>query len=350
MAGVASSASYVMSTKALLVSVGAASPLPAIPAAAAISWVLKDGLGSLGMMFLASRLGTRFDSDTKRNKWRADVLHNCGVGLELCTPLVPSLFLPFASMANLLKGLAGITNGATRASFNKHFAQGENLGDLTAKAQTQGITAYLVGMTGGIGLSFMSVDEPASLPIFGCFGLLAAIQLYASFRALSSVQLKTLNLQRTSILIDRYLSKYQTVVESDDNQFSPESVSKMEKILLTPDYLSYPIRFGTSIDESLSGHIQELESIISPFIQERYFVHDVSGTIVVVIHRDASSLDILKAYFHAYCQAKQRLTTIDALQFTNNHFHKLIDILTDNGWNIQHSLLISPSGNRAFWK
>lgn len=47
--------------------------------AAAISWVLKDGLGALGNMLLVSRFGTKFDSDTKRNKWKGDILHNLGV-------------------------------------------------------------------------------------------------------------------------------------------------------------------------------------------------------------------------------------------------------------------------------
>lgn len=42
-------------------------------------------------------------------------------------------------MANVAKGLAGITSGATRAALNKHFSRSENLGDITAKAQTQGI-------------------------------------------------------------------------------------------------------------------------------------------------------------------------------------------------------------------
>lgn len=78
--GISGSATYVLSTKALLVSVGVSSTV-AIPGAAAISWVLKDGLGSLGMMAVASKLGTRFDSDTKRNKWRGDILHNVGVGV-----------------------------------------------------------------------------------------------------------------------------------------------------------------------------------------------------------------------------------------------------------------------------
>ena len=35
----------------------------------------------MGMMLLASKFGTRFDIDTKRTKWRADIIHNIGVGV-----------------------------------------------------------------------------------------------------------------------------------------------------------------------------------------------------------------------------------------------------------------------------
>jgi hypothetical protein len=58
--------------------------------------------------------------------------------LELLTPLVPRYFLFFASLANVCKGIAGITSGATKAALNNHFSVNSSLGDITAKAQSQG--------------------------------------------------------------------------------------------------------------------------------------------------------------------------------------------------------------------
>jgi glutamate N-acetyltransferase/amino-acid N-acetyltransferase len=37
----------------------------ALPAAATINWVLKDGLGRLGRLTVATRFGESFDSDLK---------------------------------------------------------------------------------------------------------------------------------------------------------------------------------------------------------------------------------------------------------------------------------------------
>lgn len=33
------------------------------------------------MMIIASKFGSQFDIETKRNKWRGDLLHNIGVGV-----------------------------------------------------------------------------------------------------------------------------------------------------------------------------------------------------------------------------------------------------------------------------
>jgi len=40
----------------------------ALPAAAAINWILKDGLGRLGRLSIAARFGNSFDSDLKARR------------------------------------------------------------------------------------------------------------------------------------------------------------------------------------------------------------------------------------------------------------------------------------------
>lgn len=52
-----------------------------IPTAAAISWVLKDGLGCLGMILVAGSFGSYFDIETKRMRWASDFLHLGGVAV-----------------------------------------------------------------------------------------------------------------------------------------------------------------------------------------------------------------------------------------------------------------------------
>ena len=46
-----------------------------LPAAATINWVLKDGLGRLGRLTVATRFGESFDSDLKRFRYTTSVIY-----------------------------------------------------------------------------------------------------------------------------------------------------------------------------------------------------------------------------------------------------------------------------------
>lgn len=59
-----SSMSSIFATQSLLLAVGVGAKR-SLPAAATINWVLKDGLGRLGRLTVATRFGESFDSDLK---------------------------------------------------------------------------------------------------------------------------------------------------------------------------------------------------------------------------------------------------------------------------------------------
>jgi hypothetical protein len=201
------SAAYVLSTSALLTSIGIGTTT-ALPLAATVNWVLKDGLGSLGMIGYAAYYGQRFDRDAKTTKWRADALFNVGVLLELLTPLVPGLFLPLASLANVAKGIGGLAAGASKAALHQTLARRDNLGDVTAKLYSQGITAYLLGMLLGIQTTF-AIASPLTSGTFvnawSAFALLTATHLYASHRALSLLHIPVLTQHRLSLLTQLFI-------------------------------------------------------------------------------------------------------------------------------------------------
>lgn len=77
---VLSSSGYLLCTHSMLTAVGVSSGT-SIPLSAAASWVLKDGLGSLGSMFVAKVYGSSFDHHTKRSRWTADCLFNLGAAV-----------------------------------------------------------------------------------------------------------------------------------------------------------------------------------------------------------------------------------------------------------------------------
>lgn len=59
-----SSMSSIFSTQSLLLAIGIGAK-KSLPSAAAINWVLKDGLGRLGRLTVATKFGESFDADLK---------------------------------------------------------------------------------------------------------------------------------------------------------------------------------------------------------------------------------------------------------------------------------------------
>ncbi|KAL6049124.1 BTB/POZ and MATH domain-containing protein 3 [Balamuthia mandrillaris] len=418
------SATYVISTKALLTAVGLGAA-GSSTGAAAIAWVLKDGLGCMGTMLVAGAFGKYFDSETKRIRWAADLLHVTGVGLELITPLCPVYFLPLASLANAAKGIAahdavadwwrlpiGLTNGATRASIYKSFALEENLGDITAKGQSQGIAAYLAGMGLGIGITLLVGTSIDAAGLFFTFGSLSCLQLYFSYKALTGVKLSTLNTQRTYFLIKHFLHSRQ-VEQSNQNEdycasntirgdvLTPAEVQ--EYIILPAPYgrMAQHIVLGSSVADALAAlsrapskqyggkEITEMQPNIiascllqrlvkEAFAKEKYLLAwncNNSGPVHVLLHKDATSEDILKAFFNAYllkffssdsleqfhegindhsaatCRQPNQDQSFEAihqsLHKTQQLFPKFLHGLKQNGWNMHVFLGTRP--NRAIW-
>jgi len=154
---VAGSAAMVLSTQALLVAVGVGTQ-SAAPMAAALNWVMKDGLGQLGGVIFASQLGKggldveywrnrmgkwnpslfenknkkrgnfqRGTADTNPKRWRmvAALALDLSTLLEIFTPwLGPELFLPCASIANVGKNVGFLAASASRAAIHQSLCAG----------------------------------------------------------------------------------------------------------------------------------------------------------------------------------------------------------------------------------
>lgn len=374
---VAGSTSYIMSMEALLHAVGVSSS--ALGWAAAASWVLKDGLGSVGMIFSAKILGdnNKFDADTLRAKWRADVAHNLGVSFELMTLVFPTLFLPLASLANTLKGIAGLTNGACRASINRHLATQNNLGDVTAKGQAQGLAAYLTGLGLGVGLDSMipaltslchviapNVDLPRAVALWVAFACLAVIHICCSYMALRSIAMRSLNAERASILFDQFLQPHIGALASqfgsaeqyslpDPRFMTPLELrdSKLQNIIQQGPYLRRQpvIIMGSSVLDAFPSAC-DAETAIEAASDQKFLLAATSGKIHVVLHSSSSSADVLEAFFCAF-----------AFQCVLNHseqggspswtamipilrrvFPRVRDRLTETGWNM-NEILLAPN-------
>jgi hypothetical protein len=340
-----------MSMEALLHSVGVASN--AMGWAAAVSWVLKDGLGSVGMILAAKIMGDNnsFDANTLRAKFRADVAHNLGVALELMTHLFPAAFLLLASVANTVKGVAGLTNGACKASINRQLAIQNNMGDVTAKGFAQGLAAYLTGLSLGVGLNtvvpylidagslataFLATAIPG-LPdstvavleagisrmsvLWTVFASLVGIHIWASYRALRSIALRSLNTERTTILLDHFLS-LPPDQRTPENLLQPQDLreQQLEHIITkVPSHSRSPkIILDGSIAETFANQSQ-LARGIATFMQDKYLlqIRPDQSAIRVHFHADALPLDVLRAFVHGFLLRERLLSTTTNTSWTS---------------------------------
>jgi len=217
-----------------------------------ISRVLKDGLGRLGRLTVATKFGESFDADLKRFRFASSFIYAAALLIENLTPYVPQYFLPMAAVANVGKSMGLTTYISTQPAFYKSFAKAENIADISAKSQAQQMAIDTLGLALAVSLN-LAVKRNASLsrmlPLI-MFPILVPGDLFSIYHELRSVHLRTLNVERAELLAAAY------VAAGDDGRngrrkasgcrhaaaspqphqteavLTPEMVSKMERFVL----------------------------------------------------------------------------------------------------------------------
>ncbi|CAK4078020.1 unnamed protein product [Aphanomyces euteiches] len=284
-ASVAGSTAGVLSMQSLLYAIGLQSGT--IPMAAALNWVIKDGLGQFGGVLFASLVNHRFDADPKR--WRAvsAVAMDAATLIEILTPLVPAYFLPMAATANVAKNISWLSASATRAGFHYSFAQRENLADITAKAGSQSIASSIAGTALGIAIS--PIVGTSTVHVAAAFGVLSCLNLFSIYKSLSVVALRTLNQQRLHLIVDEYWQ--------EDKVLQPTDVNGLEKFVSTI-FSGYPNRFQRST-VALSSRLDQVLTPSTIQWPEKYIIHVSPGHVVhLLLEADATSVDVLTAHLH----------------------------------------------------
>lgn len=172
--------------------------------AAALNWVLKDGLGQLGGMaftafafsprFIYRLVNSRLDADSRGWRILAAWLLEISTWLEVLTPLCPRYFLLFATLANIGKNISWLAGSATRAGIRYGFVNAHNMGDLTAKEGSQTVAITVFGTFLGIMLS--NLIGPGHMEYVLLSSLcISSISLFSIYRSLHCVSLPTLNYQ-----------------------------------------------------------------------------------------------------------------------------------------------------------
>ena len=330
---IASSSNMVLSTQALLYAMGLGAG--ALPLAATLNWVIKDGIGQLGGIIFASTVNDRFDAEPKRWRMVADIALNVSCLIELLSPAAPSYFLLIASSANIGKNICFLSASASRAAIHNSFVKRGNLADITAKSGSQSIVTSIVGTSLGIFLSSYfgaSGDVSQLLPVFLT---LSSIHLSCTYFGLHHVAIHTVNQERFDLIMDEFLLSHTTP--------TPFQIAPKEKILskiipLLPKSIYQNATQVNTINSSTELHVnppllgekkeEETSSGVKPwtlhalsqssiFKNEKYILmgdfYDTKeqndskrkDIVSLFFKTDATNIDVIKGHLHAAMLRKE---------------------------------------------
>ncbi|WOH11468.1 hypothetical protein DCAR_0830955 [Daucus carota subsp. sativus] len=306
--GVAAQVSSVLATQALLYAVGLGKG--AIPTAAAVNWVLKDGIGYLSKIFL-SKFGRHFDVNPKGWRLFADLLENAAYGLEILTPAFPHLFVPIGAAAGAGRSAAALIQAATRSCFYAGFAAQRNFAEVIAKGEAQGMVSKFVGIMLGIAIA-NCIQSSTSLSL-ASFGVITWIHMFCNLKSYQSIQLRTLNPYRANLVFGEYLLSGLVPSVKEVNAEEPffpavpvlnvKSEYKAQPTVLSAEakLAAADIERRLHLGSKLSGLVRNKEDALALFDlykEEGYILTEHEGKFCVVLKEISSSHDMLKSLFH----------------------------------------------------
>ncbi|KAL9255996.1 root UVB sensitive 5-like protein [Drosera capensis] len=318
--------------------VGVTSPpaTAAAASAAAIRWVSKDGIGTVGRFIIGGRCGSLFDDDPKQWRMYADLIGSAGSIFDLSTQLYPEYFLLLASLGNLAKAIGrGLKDPSFRVIQN-HFAVSGNLGDVAAKEEVWEVTAQLLGLGLGVG-------TPGLLPSYQIFVLtwmsMRLLHLWLRYQSLSVLQFNSINFKRARILAKSHVLHAKVPGSMQCN--------KDENILSWQRFLQPRITFGVSMEDMV-------RAILNVYAEEKYVLlvnqrHDRGLQIMVSFKRGATSLCALRSIWQAYWlyetpRDSDNMNDLleQSLRALELRFDDFILQLDEAGWNILEIALKIP--------
>ncbi|KAL2336859.1 hypothetical protein Fmac_011305 [Flemingia macrophylla] len=261
-----SSALQVLATQAMFAAMGVGFSR-SLPSAAALNWVLKDGLGRLSRCIYTASLASAFDTNLKRVRFTTSVLFVASIWLELLTPAFPQCFLLLATIANISKQISLACYLATRAAVHQSFAIGDNLGEISAKAQIQTVCFDILGLMLAALVNLLTENhrrQQAGLHYF-IYPFFAAMDLFGIYQGLKHVHLQTLTKDRLEIILNTWIECGYVP--------SPAEVSEKEGInfLGVKGKCLWPIRIGclNQKDQIPKWSIKTIQCITD---EDNYFV------------------------------------------------------------------------------
>lgn len=275
--------------------------------------VLQDCTGRLATILFAHRFGQAIEPECKFYRFAADLFNDTALFLDVLTSALPTKPRIMAlCAAGILRSLCGVAAGAAKASLSAHFAKNKNLAELNAKDGSQETVITLMGMLAGTLLVRMVEGRQAVL----CWMLiLVGIHLWTNYQAVRSVQMCTLNRQRTSIVVGEY--------RRTGAILRPEQVAQGESILF---WKAPSINFCQAVSQTMRLSGSDLGCIRD----KNYLIKrdGVDLTSTIFLGRHATSGDALKAYIEALDTGSDEL---NGEFWKDGHFW---NALSSAGWDL----------------
>ncbi|KAI9039106.1 RUS1 family protein [Aspergillus affinis] len=194
----------------------------ASPTSALLLHILQDSSGRVATILFAHRVGTALEPECKKYRLAADVFNDVAIVLDCLSPMIPAGVgrVTVLSTAGVLRALCGVAGGSSKASLSAHFSKWGNLAEVNAKDSSQETIISLIGMLAG---SFVVSRVTSYTATWISLVLLLTLHLSLNYAAVRSVQMTSLNRQRTNIV-------FSTLFESDpDVDFKGFSDSRQVK-------------------------------------------------------------------------------------------------------------------------
>ncbi|RMZ77354.1 hypothetical protein DV737_g4400, partial [Chaetothyriales sp. CBS 132003] len=320
----------------------------------------------LATIFFAHFFAVRIEAEVKFYRFFADVVNDLAFVLDVLSPSLPAplLRVPALCLASACRAVCGVCGGSSKAILSAHFATRGNIGELNAKDGSQETVVSLLGMwVGGLLVSKVEGRWPTWAWLLG----LLAVHLWANWRAVKSVRLRTLNRASALLVLEK-------CVRGEDDGVGVEEVGRAEKLWGGQDGLMvggrrWKIKFAgvgdllqalkwETRERSLGGRDGILRELLHVFSEEKYvlwFDQDRQEAIIV-LKKGAIPETQLQSWYHAihvvgnHALAMSEDAILKTLSKTlprsKQGWKETEELLRGKGWQIQDSNLEIPSGPR----
>ncbi|RMD39302.1 hypothetical protein DV735_g5823, partial [Chaetothyriales sp. CBS 134920] len=327
--------------------------------------IAQESIGRVATILFAHVFALRIEAEVKFYRFLADVVNDLAFVLDVLSPSLPApllLRVPVLCLASACRAICGVCGGSSKAILSAHFATRGNIGELNAKDASQETVVSLLGMwVGGLVVSQVEGRWATWAWLLG----LLAVHLWANWRAVKSVRLRTLNRARAVAVLGKCVR--------GEGGVGVEEVGRDEALWRTKDGLviagrRWEIKFVGVQDllqalkwerreKSLGGQENTLRELLDIFIQEKYVLWLDAGhqEVLIVLKKGAISETQLQGCYHAMIVASHASDTSEdsllptlakTLQMSKQGWKQTENLLKRQGWQLQDSNLEILPGPR----